>query len=280
MRRVAALAAVLVVAGCASAEAPRERERAASPPPAETDAAGASRAPVETAPAETVAPSQPEPVEKPECAPGGERPAGTKRFALAAFAKGRISAYRTPGGRRIATFARKTSLGFPMLFGVRRIVVDRNCEPTWYRVQLPKRPNGRLGYVRTSAVDVIRIRTRIEVDVSSHRLTLFRDGRPMLRTSVAVGTSKTPTPIGHFYVNQRVRLADPGGPYGPFALGVSAFSPVLTGWAEGGPVAIHGTNDPSSIGRSVSNGCIRVRNNVLRSLYRKTYAGTPVLIRA
>jgi lipoprotein-anchoring transpeptidase ErfK/SrfK len=48
------------------------------------------------------------------------------------------------------------------------------------------------------------------------------------------------------------------GPYGPAALGISAFSNVLTGWAQGGPIAIHGTNAPWSIGRAVSNGCIRV----------------------
>jgi lipoprotein-anchoring transpeptidase ErfK/SrfK len=44
-------------------------------------------------------------------------------------------------------------------------------------------------------------------------------------------------------------------------------------------VAIHGTNEPWSIGRSISNGCIRMHNPVLRRLFTATPAGTPVLIR-
>jgi lipoprotein-anchoring transpeptidase ErfK/SrfK len=54
---------------------------------------------------------------------------------------------------------------------------------------------------------------------------------------------------------------------------------VLTGWAQGGPVAIHGTNEPWSIGHAVSNGCIRLPNAVARRVFRLALAGTPVLIR-
>jgi lipoprotein-anchoring transpeptidase ErfK/SrfK len=62
-------------------------------------------------------------------------------------------------------------------------------------------------------------------------------------------------------------------------VGISAFSPVLTGWTQGGPIAIHGTDEPWSIGRAVSNGCIRLPNAVLRKLFAQTPSGTPVLIR-
>ena len=57
------------------------------------------------------------------------------------------------------------------------------------------------------------------------------------------------------------------------------FANVLTGWTQGGPIAIHGTNEPWSIGRAVSNGCIRVPNPVLRRLFKAVPAGTPVVIR-
>jgi lipoprotein-anchoring transpeptidase ErfK/SrfK len=53
---------------------------------------------------------------------------------------------------------------------------------------------------------------------------------------------------------------------------------VLTWWRQGGPIAIHGTNQPWSIGQAVSNGCVRVRNDVLRRLFRQAIAGTPVII--
>jgi lipoprotein-anchoring transpeptidase ErfK/SrfK len=80
-------------------------------------------------------------------------------------------------------------------------------------------------------------------------------------------------------VNQRLIPEDPSGPFGPGAVGISAFSTVLTGWTQGGPIAIHGTNEPWSIGRAVSNGCIRLPNTVLRRLFAEALAGTPVLIR-
>ena len=141
------------------------------------------------------------------------------------------------------------------------------------------RPNGVTGYVRAGSVRVGPVRTRLVVDVSARRLTLYRSGRPVLSTAVAVGSQATPTPVGSYYVNQLLIPADTSGPYGPGALGISAFSNVLTGWTQGGPVAIHGTNEPWSIGHAVSNGCIRVRNPVLRRLFDAVSAGTPVLVR-
>jgi lipoprotein-anchoring transpeptidase ErfK/SrfK len=141
------------------------------------------------------------------------------------------------------------------------------------------RPNGSVGYVRAWTVWVTRVRTRIVVDVSARRLSFYRNGRRVLSTPVAVGSPATPTPTGRFYVDQRLIPADTAGPFGPGAIGISAFSNVLTGWAQGGPVAIHGTNEPWSIGRAVSNGCIRVPNPVLRRIFRATPAGTPVIVR-
>jgi lipoprotein-anchoring transpeptidase ErfK/SrfK len=169
--------------------------------------------------------------------------------------------------------------GVPTVFGVRGVVVGRRCGATWYRVQLPLRPNGVVGYVRASAVGMARVRTRIVVDLSSKQVTLFRNGRVAIRTRAAIGSSATPTPTGSFYVNQRLIPSDPSGPFGPGAIGISSFSNVLTGWAQGGPIAIHGTNQPWSIGRSVSNGCIRIRNPVLRRMFTAALAGTPVLVR-
>jgi lipoprotein-anchoring transpeptidase ErfK/SrfK len=213
------------------------------------------------------------------CRSGTSRPVGSRRVAVAAVVRKQARAYRRPGKRPFARFDRLNQNDFPTVFRVLAAVRRRDCRADWYRVQLPRRPNGVTGFVRTSDVRVGTVHTRIVVDVSSRRLTFFRSGRPVLRTAVAVGARATPTPTGSYYVNQRLIPADTSGPYGPGALGISAFSNVLTGWTQGGPVAIHGTNEPWSIGRAVSNGCIRVRNVVLRRLFRSTPAGTPVLIR-
>jgi lipoprotein-anchoring transpeptidase ErfK/SrfK len=124
------------------------------------------------------------------------------------------------------------------------------------------------------------IPSRITIDLSQRRLTLYENGTRTLTAVVAVGAPATPTPTGRYYVNQRLVPEDPAGPYGPGAVGISAFSDVLTGWTQGGPVAIHGTNEPWSIGGAVSNGCIRLPNATLRKVFAAAVAGTPVLITA
>jgi lipoprotein-anchoring transpeptidase ErfK/SrfK len=129
-------------------------------------------------------------------------------------------------------------------------------------------------------VRVNRLTTRIRVDLSDRELVLLREGEPVLRSPVAVGAPATPTPTGRYYVNQRIISSDPSGPWGPGAVGISAFSDVLQEWIQGGPVAIHGTNDPSSIGRAVSHGCVRLPNRVLRRVFSSADAGTPVIIQA
>lgn len=42
--------------------------------------------------------------------------------------------------------------------------------------------------------------------------------------------------------------------------------------------AIHGTNKPETIGRSVSHGCVRLRNEDIAKLYETVPIGTPVFI--
>jgi lipoprotein-anchoring transpeptidase ErfK/SrfK len=158
-------------------------------------------------------------------------------------------------------------------------VVDARCNPESYLVQIPKRPNGVTAWVPAAQVDVAKVSTRIVVDLSARRVTLYKDGKPVLRSKAAVGAPATPTPTGRFYVNQRLIPLEKGGPFGPGAVGISAFSNVLTGWTQGGPIAIHGTNAPWSIGKAVSNGCIRIPNTALKKLFDQALSGTPVLIR-
>jgi hypothetical protein len=205
---------------------------------------------------------------------------GTGRVAYAARARGLVVAYRRPGGERIRAFQKTNVNGVGTVFGVLAVVRERDCEPVWYRVRLPIRPNGATGYVRADRVRLFTVRTRIEVDLSERRIDFFRDGRRVLTTRAAVGKPGTPTPTGRYYVNQRLLSPDPSGPFGPGAIGISAFSPVLTGWTQGGPIAIHGTNQPSSIGTAASYGCLRIANRHLRRMLYTNPEGTPVLIRA
>jgi hypothetical protein len=196
--------------------------------------------------------------------------------AYRAVVRERAIVFDRPDGRATLSFGAFNQNGVPTVLGV---LARRRCGEFWYRVQLPVRPNGATGWVRSRDVRLVRVRGRISVDLSSRRLTVLRDGRTVLRAVIAYGTPETPTPTGDYYVNQKLVAPDPAGPFGPAALGISAFSPTLAHWAQGGPIAIHGTNRPELLGAAVSNGCIRVRNDVLLRVWKLAPEGTPVSIR-
>jgi lipoprotein-anchoring transpeptidase ErfK/SrfK len=214
------------------------------------------------------------------CAEGSFRQLGSSRLAYAAVVRSRATVSRRPGGSVFASFRRLNVNRVPTIFSIRGAVVDAGCKPRSYLVQIPKRPNGVTAWVAARQVTVEKVSTRILVDLSEKRVTLYKGGKKVLSSTAAIGAPATPTPTGRFYVNQRLIPADKGGPFGPGAVGVSAFSDVLTGWTQGGPIAIHGTNAPWSIGKAVSNGCIRIPNAVLRKLFDQALSGTPVLIRS
>ena len=212
------------------------------------------------------------------CADGAFQRLGSSRLAYAAVVRSRATVSRRPGARAFVRFRRLNLNRVPTIFSIRGAVVDATCKPRSYLVQIPKRPNGVTAWVPPSQVSVEKVSTRILVDLSQKRVTLYKNGRRVLSSIAAIGAPATPTPTGRFYVNQRLIPTDKGGPFGPGAVGVSAFSNVLTGWTQGGPIAIHGTNQPWSIGHPVSNGCIRLPNNVLRRMFSAALAGTPVVI--
>jgi lipoprotein-anchoring transpeptidase ErfK/SrfK len=214
----------------------------------------------------------------PHCRGGVLYPVGTQVAAYAAVVNGKTRTYKRPSGGLRATFKKLTDLGYPTTFSIVGAILNKRCAATWYRVKLPIKPNGVIGYVRPKDVSVEKVTTRISVDLSRRELLLYRRGKLVLRTPVAVGSSLTPTPIGRYFVSQRITTSNPEGPFGPVVLAVSAFSNVLQGWAAGGPIAIHGTNAPWTIGQAASHGCIRVRNETLTRLFAATPGGTPVVI--
>jgi lipoprotein-anchoring transpeptidase ErfK/SrfK len=68
----------------------------------------------------------------------------------------------------------------------------------------------------------------------------------------------------------------PGGPDNP--LGARALYLFSNG--RDTLYRIHGTNEPQSIGKAVSSGCIRMLNEDIAHLYELVEVGTPVVVRA
>jgi lipoprotein-anchoring transpeptidase ErfK/SrfK len=132
---------------------------------------------------------------------------------------------------------------------------------------------------RASIGEVIVIRR------GTNRLSLY-EGMKLRRTfGVATGQSRYPTPLGQYEIVVKWRnpwwyppASDwakdakpippgPGNPLGTRWMGISAPA-----------VGIHGTPDPTSIGYSVSHGCIRMLIPEVEWLFNQVDIGTPVYI--
>ena len=104
----------------------------------------------------------------------------------------------------------------------------------------------------------VHVDTRILTLVINDSITVY---------PVAVGKPSTPTPPGNWQIV--FKSVDPGGPFGVRWMRLSV------PW---GSYGIHGTNNPKSIGKAVSHGCIRLYNEDVIVVYNQVPVGTPVNI--
>ncbi len=183
--------------------------------------------------------------------------------------------YANPGGGVTQNLPPTDELGSPLVL----LAVARQGD--WFQALLPSRPNGSTGWVRASDVTPSKPGYRIEVSRAAHQLQVIRvaDGAVVMTSVVGVGRPSTPTPAGTFFVRDLVPTGTMDHPYGPFAFGLSGHSDVFMQFGTGdGRIAIHGTNQPGSIGADQSNGCVHVPNDVDLALIPLLTLGTPVTI--
>ncbi|HEV7761427.1 MAG TPA: L,D-transpeptidase [Acidimicrobiales bacterium] len=193
----------------------------------------------------------------------------------------KVAVYAEPdgGGQPIHQLDNPTGSGSPLVF----TVDGHDADGPWLHVNLPVRPNGSQGYVRSGDVKLQTTAYRVKVELAAHRLTVTKGDEVVLETPIGVGTADTPTPGGVYYIKELLRPPDPAGDYGPYAYGLSGFSnqPELANFNGGeGIIGIHGTNQPDKIGTDVSHGCIRVANDVITEMASYLPLGTPVEITA
>jgi lipoprotein-anchoring transpeptidase ErfK/SrfK len=180
----------------------------------------------------------------------------------------------TPDAAPARSFEHPTSRGGPLVF-------QALGPPSagWIEVLLPIRPNGSTGFVAVDDVELTRNPYRITIDVSGFTLEVHRNEELVLSTPVAIGEGDTPTPLGDFYLIELLQPPTAGGPYGPYAYGLSGYSETLESFAGGeGVIGIHGTNRPELLGTRVSHGCVRVANEVITEMAGFLPLGTPVSI--
>jgi hypothetical protein len=122
----------------------------------------------------------------------------------------------------------------------------------------------------------------IIINKTINRLAYFENGKFIKQFKVGTGRKKSYTPEGRFkivvkiknrpYYKGHIPGGDPRNPLGNRWLGLNARGT----W--GTTYAIHGNNNPASIGGYVSSGCIRMYDNEVEWLFNQVPNGTTVII--
>ncbi|HMG25187.1 MAG TPA: L,D-transpeptidase [Acidimicrobiia bacterium] len=158
-------------------------------------------------------------------------------------------------------------------------LVERQRKDGWVKVLLAERPNGSTGWVHASDVQLTPNPYHLKVSLGDHKIAVFQGTKSTYEGPVAIGAADTPTPPGKYYTRVLIQAPDPNTVYGPFAYGLSAHSDVLTEYNGGdAEVGVHGNNDSSVLGKSVTHGCIRMDNDQIVKLSKVLPLGTPVEI--
>jgi len=125
----------------------------------------------------------------------------------------------------------------------------------------------------------VRASRLVLVSIPDRKLAVVEYGKVVRTFSVAVGALNSPSPTGEFQIVARLKdptyyhpgVVIPPGPDNPIG-------PRWVGLNKKG-FGIHGTNEPRSIGRSASHGCIRLRNSDVKEFFELVSVGDMVKIR-
>jgi lipoprotein-anchoring transpeptidase ErfK/SrfK len=120
----------------------------------------------------------------------------------------------------------------------------------------------------------------------TNRLSLYRGARLLRTFQVATGQPSYPTPLGRFRIVVKWKNPTWYPPtYDDWAKGLKPVppgpnNPLGTRWMglDAAGVGIHGTDEPASIGYSLSHGCIRMQVPQAEWLFDHVTVGTPVFI--
>jgi L,D-transpeptidase ErfK/SrfK len=192
---------------------------------------------------------------------------------------GHLQRHRVTPPETLLDIARNAGLGFRELRDANP-TIDEWVPPAAASVTVPSR------WI------VPRSRYRgLVVNIPEMRLYMFpNDARPgervpMLTWAVGIGVEESPSPVGAFTVRskdanptwivpesilrtmekpKRVVPPGPDNPLGAYRIRLSK-----------GLYSIHGTNDPWSIGRLTTHGCIRLYPEDIEALYPLVKRGTP-----
>lgn len=155
-------------------------------------------------------------------------------------------------------------------------VIRTSPDGKYGEVALPFTNGHKKGWIALAGLKRSSTRYVIRAKLGAHDLFVERDGIPIMRFHAGTGKLNSPTPPGLYFVTERI--ANPGGSFGSFIFGMSGLQPhPPPGWTGPAQLAIHGTNQPSSVGKSSSAGCLRMSKQALDKLRPILVEGTPVI---
>jgi lipoprotein-anchoring transpeptidase ErfK/SrfK len=126
---------------------------------------------------------------------------------------------------------------------------------------------------------------QIVISLNDRTLSLYQSNQHQTTYELAIGQAGWETPTGSFQVEVLQRNPDWTHPItGEYIPPGDRKNPLGTRWIgffrQGNEeFGIHGTNQEDSIGRAVSHGCLRMRNQDIEALFDQITEGTPVIIR-
>ena len=255
---VAAAAAVLVPAGMVAALATSEDS-------GNGPSGSASSATREFAPAREGGTGSAEPFPS--------DPQSAEQYPIARVNR-RTALYREPGGKVRLRIAPKTEWDSPRILSV----VERRGR--WLAVLVPELKNGQQAWVRDDKVaNISSVTWALHADLSKRTLEVRHNGKAVRTMKIGVGRTDHPTPVGRYAVTDKLRVSDPGSPYGCCVLALTGHQTRLPqGWPGGDRLAVHATRDLSGLGRRVSLGCMRTDPRDTKWMMKRVPLGTPVFV--
>ena len=194
-----------------------------------------------------------------------------------------IPVYDGPGGNRLTLREGDQSssgyFGIPLPLVAR--VVQGSEGDEWAEVELPVRPNGSRGWIRTAGFSWSTVDHHIFVDLSERSLAFFRGDDLLAHTRVIVGKPSTPTPAETGFIIGKLPNHDRqfSVVFGAWILLLSIFSEALDTFGGEPPrVSLHGTHIPTRVGEALTNFEVRMPNEIIEIIAREAPIGTNVRI--
>ena len=213
----------------------------------------------------------------PQPRPAPKAPPHKGGFTVERVKRGQqVTLHAKPNGPVIARVGSRTEFGSPQTLAV------ATRAGGWVGVINEDVANGSVAWVKahTRSLKPKLTRVALRVSLERKRLELLDGHRVERRMTIGVGKPGSPTPKGRFSITDKLPGSEYGSVYGCCILGLSGHQPNTPPvWKGGNRLAIHGTDNPGTIGRRSSLGCLHADAKDMKLLMRRVPLGTPVFIR-